>query len=161
MEEAARNGDLKKVEQLLKQGVDPNAGIRWAIRNGHIHVAKLLLDSGAKLDGFGIGCAVFRGYISVVRFVLMYDVDPNNYIGLASSRGHINIVELLLAAGADPFIATKNFPVRTLALITKAQNKARCLAFLHMSLGNTSRMFFDQAHFDANVIPIIFTFMKN
>ena len=56
---AAKNGKLSRVEKLLAKGtIDINASdeddgrtaLHWAVRNNHLDVVRLLLDSGASIN---------------------------------------------------------------------------------------------------------------
>lgn len=84
---AARN-DIKQVEALLKQGVNPNAYVdQWgenalmhAVLLGNIDMTRMLLEAGADPDLKG------RGFTP---------------LGMAALRGHARIVRMLLKAGAD------------------------------------------------------------
>lgn len=84
---AARN-DTKRVEALLKLGVNPNASVdRWgenalmhAVLHGNIDMTRLLLEAGADPDKKA------RGFTP---------------LGMAALRGHAGIATLLLKAGAD------------------------------------------------------------
>ena len=89
---ACNNGSIKRVQELLDQGVDPsaynNSGIRWACENGHIKVVKLLLSldeskgidpSADNNDGFQWAC--YGDHIEVIKVLLSLDesrgVDPS------------------------------------------------------------------------------------
>ena len=57
LHDAAKRGNLKKVKQLLKEGVPVNSRNRegatplhWAAFKGHAEVAKLLLKKGASVN---------------------------------------------------------------------------------------------------------------
>jgi len=57
LHEAAKTGRIKKVRRLLEEGhptdaVDPSFGLtplHFAVRNGHVEVARLLIENGADL----------------------------------------------------------------------------------------------------------------
>lgn len=84
---AARN-DVKQVNALLKQGVNPNATVdQWgenalmhAVLHGNVDMTRALLEAGADPDLEG------RGFTP---------------LGMAALRGSARIVRLLLDAGAD------------------------------------------------------------
>jgi len=84
---AARN-DMKGVEALLNQGVNPNAVIdEWgenalmhAVSNSNVGMTRALLDAGGDPDLKG------RGFTP---------------LGMAALQGDVRIVRLLLKAGAD------------------------------------------------------------
>ncbi|CRK35879.1 hypothetical protein BN1708_019843, partial [Verticillium longisporum] len=73
--EAASDGNLQKVADLIHVGMDVNAKDRWgwtalsmAAYGGFPAIARLLLDNGANLDNV--------------------DVDGDTPIDLAANRGH-------------------------------------------------------------------------
>src|SRR3989339_1376240 len=81
--QAAKNGDIKTVTELLELGADihvqdwhgnDDAPIGMAAQYGHTETVRLLLDRGANID-----------------HVLIF----------SSSHGHIDTVKLLLARGAN------------------------------------------------------------
>lgn len=88
---AARNGLDPAVETLIAGGVDINlqsssngtTALIEAARNGHIIVAQLLLDAGAKVD--------------------LADRGARIPLHFACSEGHLNMVKLLLAAGSRAY----------------------------------------------------------
>ena len=90
---AASNGDIKKVEALLQEGVDANTtyeyygGYKWTMlgavsREGHFDVVKMLLDNGADVnakDQNGRTALYFakeKGHQSIVRLFL--EAEKNN-----------------------------------------------------------------------------------
>jgi ankyrin repeat protein len=84
---AARN-DLKQMNALLKQGVNPNAqadewgdnALMHAVSHGNFEMVRALLEAGADPDLKG------RGFTP---------------LGMAALRGYVRIVNALLKAGAD------------------------------------------------------------
>ena len=91
---AARSGNTREVERLLKSGTDVNArqrgrgptALATAALAGQLPVAELLLKNGASTK--------------------LANPDGNTPLLLASFFGHVEIVNLLLDHGADP--TTKN-----------------------------------------------------
>ena len=88
---ATKRGDLKLVQQLLRQGVNPNSHdavhntpLTFAARDGRLHIAKALIEAGAH-----------------VNWVDDEKVTP---LILAAFKGHTDIVDLLLVHAADPMI---------------------------------------------------------
>ncbi|KAJ6473595.1 hypothetical protein C8R47DRAFT_987232 [Mycena vitilis] len=82
MVQAASDGDIDRVARLISLGMDVNAVDRWGWSalsmcgyGGHVAIARLLLDHGAKID--------------------IVDVDGDTPISLASQRGHANLVIML------------------------------------------------------------------
>ena len=102
-------GSALAVRVMIELGVDPSASdnwaIRWASKNGHLEVVRLLLgdkrvDPSAS-DNWAIRWASQNGHTEVVRLLLQDKrVDPstdnNCAIRWASQNGHTEVVRLLL-----------------------------------------------------------------
>ena len=120
--EAARNGDLIKVQKALENGANPNV----KDKDGHtpLHLA------------------AFTGHADVARLLLEHGADPNfkNNIGhtplhIAAFTGHADVVRVLLERGADPRIAdnkghipldyAKDSAIRSLLESAMRNNKSR------------------------------------
>ncbi|MBT3374774.1 MAG: ankyrin repeat domain-containing protein [Lentisphaerae bacterium] len=83
---AAEKGDIEVVRRLLEAGADPNAEglngapIHWAVRSGHVGIAKLLGKNGANMhrtDANGsspLGVAWKQKTLRMWCFFLLYDV---------------------------------------------------------------------------------------
>lgn len=147
--EAADSGDLGRVQALLDEGANPNTkrkgklrSARWscaindwtdqqfeygastlllAARGGHVEIARLLLDRGAKVDGrenvHGLTAlmeAAGRGHEEIVALLIdrgaRVDLATRNYmlcsgstaLAYAAGAGFAGITRRLLDAGADP-----------------------------------------------------------
>ena len=119
--EAAENGDLEDVDQLLQAGANVNAAIDGdgspliaAARENRLAVVRRLLDRGAdpnmpvEGDGSPLIAAAGEGAAAVVALLLargaqidlMVPGDENALIQ-ASGNGHLEVVTLLIARGAD------------------------------------------------------------
>ncbi len=102
--DAARNGDIELVRQLLQQGADVNdahgdgmTALHWAAEANDRTLAETLLYAGANLEaGTRIG-----------------DYRP---LHIASRKGHADVVRVLLDAGADHGAASRNSGVLALHL---------------------------------------------
>ncbi|KAK7440415.1 hypothetical protein VKT23_017053 [Stygiomarasmius scandens] len=94
--EAARNGDLSIVKDILESGAEPDStnskgetALGAASRYGHIDVVKLLIDKGADAN-------------AVVDIQLSGEYFASKTALCAATRGkHTNVVELLIQRGAD------------------------------------------------------------
>ncbi len=94
--EAANGGNLKLVQDLLADGVDPNArgsrintetALMRAAANGHAEIVRALLDHGADVDARHRGEGMLHG-----RTALFFAID---------NRHDAQTIDLLLERGAD------------------------------------------------------------
>jgi ankyrin repeat protein len=125
--DAAINGDIGRVRELLDRGVDPNiiddhgiTALIFASQKGHTEIVRLLLENNADInitDYFSWTALIYAssgGYTEIVGLLLENGADPNirkngqPSLPWASRRGHTDIVRMLLDHGADPNI-TDNF----------------------------------------------------
>ena len=86
--EAAKNGDVEKVKQLIAQGADVSAKVEYgrialilAAMEGHTKIVKLLIQAGADMNAGAYTCGR----------ALMW----------AAAGCNTEIVKLLIQAGAD------------------------------------------------------------
>ncbi len=87
--DAAMNGNLEAVRELLKEGADVNlaqgdgmTGLHWAAEAGDLEMVGMLLEAGANVKG-------------VTR------IGDYTSLHIASEAGHGEVVRALLEAGAD------------------------------------------------------------
>ena len=87
--EAARNGDLIKVQTALENWADPNAKeddgwtpLHIVAEIGHVEIVKILLERGADPN--------------------TKDIAGHTPLHIAASNGHVGVVMVLLERGADP-----------------------------------------------------------
>ena len=119
--EAAVEGDLRTIAELLRAGAKVNCAIDGdgsplivSAGEGHIEVVRFLLDRGADPnmpvsgDGSPLIVAAGGGHLEVVSLLLDRGADPNmpvqgdgNPLIMAASAGHTEIVSLLLDRGAS------------------------------------------------------------
>ena len=121
--------EVKRIQALIKDSPDLiNAPDRWgetllqsAAAKGKLAVVKLLLDSGAAVDGFrqpgltALHYAAANGHKAVVDLLLSKGAkaDARNDAGvtplhLAARKGYESVVKTLLAAGAPVNAAPKD-----------------------------------------------------
>ena len=118
----ASNGEIGKVEDLLKKGADPdmhdiegNAAIHFAVESNQFQVAKLLLQYKASPNEANIEkttplhIATARGNLDIVKLLLTHgadnslmNIEGHTTLHLAAAGGNAKIVEFLLKEKADP-----------------------------------------------------------
>ena len=112
LREAARRGDVERVEALLAEGVDVDAGNRYratalffACDKGHLEVVRLLVANGASLDiqdtfyqMTASSRAMSNGHLDVARFLIEKGAPGVDQALLAGVReGDLALVEVALA----------------------------------------------------------------
>lgn len=112
--QAARVDDLLKDQPKLITAKDRHtlSALHHAARNGHVEVAKVLLQRGADPNVEALGglvpiyMAAASGHLAVVRELVAAGADvevrsPWNPLRIASANGHTAIVAFLLDLGAS------------------------------------------------------------
>lgn len=120
---AARTGDAASVRALLRRGVRLNVketstgqtALMWAISEGHLEVARALVEYGADVSerstrGFTpLMFAAREGNLEIGRFLVDHGTDVNETSAgnaspllIATVRGHLAFARFLLERGADP-----------------------------------------------------------
>ena len=121
--DAAENGDIALVKQLLKEGVEVNepqgdgmTALHWAAERGNSELAEILIYAGANpMAGTRIGqykplhLAAKKGNADIIKILLDTGIDPNittansgsTALHLAAASGNIESVTFLLLAGAQ------------------------------------------------------------
>lgn len=115
--EAARDGDLARVQELLDLGINPDrpishsTALAHAANQGHAAVIELLIARGADIEGgHGLSpltCAAWKGRDEIVRLLIERGANieantggPGTALFQASAEGHLSTVRLLLDLGA-------------------------------------------------------------
>lgn len=116
--EAAKQGDGKNITWLLSQGADVNAQdgspLREALKNGHLEVARLLLEHNANVEApswvmvEGKEYWRYKNKMSLLGKVVNSKITGDDDWTVAENMRK-PIVKLLLAYGADPFFQIKYF----------------------------------------------------
>ena len=120
-QEAAKQGNLKRVKLLVEQGADKDKGdsggntpLMWASANGHLDVVQYLVEQGASLEKANNGgiiplsCAASNGQLDVARYLLEQGADRNKAsnsgwtpLHWAAECGQLETAMLLMSYGAD------------------------------------------------------------
>lgn len=126
--DAAKNGDLGRLKQLIAQGVPVNskdaAGLtplHFAAYNGRTDVVEWLITKGAEVDGTApdgttaLIIASAAGHLEVVNTLVSKGASVNTKakngataLYAASQEGHELIVGILLSKGAEPNVSGQN-----------------------------------------------------
>lgn len=146
---AIANGDAKRVEYYLKQGVNVEmrneegaTPLIIAARLGHVEVAKLLLQYHARINvadhafkDTALKWACYNGHIKVVALLLehkadlqMRDKEGNTAIIDATRKGRVEIVALLIKHGA--LVDDQNYKGHTPFAIAKKSNDTKMMTLL-------------------------------
>lgn len=125
---AAMNGDVARVRQFLRAGVDVDVAYQngakaliSAVKRGHTEVVKLLIELGVDIETKGevkawgvkfrsdaLAMAAEEGRLEIVRLLIKagIDVKKSNAWGISAARlaalgGHTEVIRELVAAGAS------------------------------------------------------------
>ncbi|NJM91910.1 MAG: c-type cytochrome [Rhodospirillaceae bacterium] len=118
LHDAAKAGDVAKIEQLLAEGADINQStglatpLVYAIREGHPDAAKLLIERGADVNastnfGAPLHAAAGQGLATTAALLLERGADPNarskelTPLHIAARDGSLEVAVVLLDHGAD------------------------------------------------------------
>lgn len=133
LREAARQGDLAAIRQLLEQGVPVDAAnqygataLSYAASKGHLEIVKLLLEKGANpnvTDTFYqtsiLGWATFNGQAETTAYLLTHGATGvEEALATAVFRKNVEVARAVLATGK----ATPEALSATLALAEGSEN---------------------------------------
>ena len=120
--DAAKAGNMDRVQLLLEQGADKDAKfghrnetpLYGAASNGHLSIVQLLVEQGAnmekanRIDWTPLMIAAQYGHLNVVRYLLDQGANRDKAsrggwtsLHNAAMRCHLVIAKLLMAYGAD------------------------------------------------------------
>lgn len=104
-------GDLDKVKKCFKRSSDLECGINYgaalALSEGHVHVAKYLVDEhGASLFVDSVKSTAEHGILDSVKYLVeecKLDIHDDYEYAMrwASLNDHVDIVKYLMSKGAD------------------------------------------------------------
>ncbi|XP_055346317.1 uncharacterized protein LOC129593857 isoform X2 [Paramacrobiotus metropolitanus] len=123
----ARAGNMKKVQEYLRQGADINAtnanglnALHLASKERHVELVRLLLKHGASVDAAtrkgntALHIACLAGQYEIVRILIEHGaaVNVQSLIGftplyMAAQENHRDIVNHLLEKDANPSLSTE------------------------------------------------------
>src|SRR3989344_1416031 len=92
--EAARQGSLFRVNELVRQGADVNYGMRGAAYGGHKELVDLFVKKGATDWNYGMYGAAYGGHKELVDLFVKKGANDWN-LGMygAAEGGHKDLVE--------------------------------------------------------------------
>ncbi|KAM6921981.1 cyclin-dependent kinase 4 inhibitor C [Xenentodon cancila] len=158
---ASARGDLKRVVDLLKNGVDVNGLNQFnrtalqVVMLGHSDLIQVLLDAGAdpnlpdpRLNLTVTHDAAREGFVDSVRVLVdngadvnAVDTDGNLPLHLAAREGHLEVVRLLIGRTADPSAANGlgHTPRRLASDRQKVDTVNYIKEYLHCGLGDSEK----------------------
>lgn len=113
METAIRNGNIAIIQMFLEHNADfksewgQKLALLTAVEGSRLDIVVLLVQYKAKITDASFHTSIRRGYVDIVRLLLVNDVDVNSVHGgltalhVAVTSGHIDVVKVLLHYGAD------------------------------------------------------------
>jgi hypothetical protein len=161
LHDAAQNGDIVKVRQLIEQGVDVNARDKdqntpldyAAWRGGNTDVVKLLIEKGANVNEVGeagpLHLAARTGRTDVAKLLIEKGADVNARDNIrqwtplheAANFGNTEVAKLLIEKGAD--VNAKDKWQSTPAMVAEQHNHVEFAAMLRKQGGGSVRQDFD------------------
>lgn len=151
---AVANKQIKIVKYLIKIGAhldvvgqDDFTPLMLAVSVGSLDIAKILVNSGAKVDfsndSYGITALMLASSLNkalIVEFLLeneadteIEDMDGDSPLLLAVSRGCLDVVKLLVKFGANIYFKNKNgFTAVDLAMGSPYPGIKECIRLKHI-----------------------------
>ena len=117
--DAATNGQLDLIKNLIEQGVDlhveSEAALRSAANYGHLDVVKYLVDRGADIhvkNEYPLRWAANNGRLGVVKYLVEQGadihVDDEEALRWAAINVQLEVVKYLVEQGANPEVILDN-----------------------------------------------------
>ena len=105
---AVLRNDIEMFHFLLDHGADPRKAnaLSLAVTNGNVEMVTRLLESGDNVHGVCLRAAAKRGWIDIVKILLKYGADFDNFneaLSVAAENGHSEIVQCLIESKADMY----------------------------------------------------------
>ena len=160
--DAARDGDLQTVENLLKSGCDVNQKDKYdetalikAIMNGKLDIAKILLQNGAdpnargSLEETALYKVAEKGNVELVKLMIEKggDVNARNYskktaLMNAAEHGNLEILELLLKNEAK--VDLKDDDGKTAVDYAKNKGDVKIVEMIEKAMGEKTKITNDE-----------------
>ena len=100
--EAARQGSLKRVNELIEQGANVNNGMYDAAKGGHKELVEFFIERGAMYWNLGMFGASEGGHKELVDFFVKKGANAwNTGMWYAAKGGHKELVDLFIKKGAN------------------------------------------------------------
>ena len=146
---AAKNGDIGAVRELLAKKVDVNApsadsstALHWAVEANNLDIANLLIGAGANVNArtryniTPLGLACENGNAAIIERLLKAGVDPNSTseegetaLMTAALNGKVDAIKVLLTHGAK-VNATEPYRGQTALMWAAGEGNAGAAAML-------------------------------
>ena len=111
---ASDEGDLRVVTGIVnivsvtdKLASDYNTSLERAVENGHLDIANILIDAGARDLFLVLSNASAAGYIDIVGKLIKTNSytlqEYNTELASAAAGNHLNVVDMLIGVGANDY----------------------------------------------------------